>query len=107
MDENLNQRVCLKFCVANQISCAELLKMLRKAYGESALSKTLAYEWYEAFKEGREVVVDLSHSGRPSTSLTDENTKKVKEMVMKNHHSSLRKMSQDLATTHESVLIIF
>lgn len=59
MDKNIEQRVCLKFCVVNGISCAESLKMLEKAYGESSLSKTQAYEWYKTFKKGREVVEDL------------------------------------------------
>ena len=50
MEKNIEQRICLKFCIANGISCAESLKMLQKAYGESTLSKTRAYEWYSAFK---------------------------------------------------------
>ena len=40
MDKNIEQRICLKFCIANGISCAESLKMLQKAYGQSPLSKT-------------------------------------------------------------------
>ena len=32
MDKNNEQRICLKFCIANGILCAELLKMLQKAY---------------------------------------------------------------------------
>lgn len=105
MDKNIEQRVYLKFCVANGISCAESLKMLEKAYGESPLSKTQAYEWYKAFKEGREVE-DLPRFGRPSTSSTEENIDKVKEIVMKNRHSSLREMAQDLSISHESVRTI-
>ena len=56
MDKNIEQRICLKFCIANGISFAESLKMLQKAYGESTLSKTRAYEFYSAFKSGRDVV---------------------------------------------------
>ena len=37
MDKNIEQRICLKFCIANGILYAELLKMLQKAYGESTL----------------------------------------------------------------------
>ena len=44
--------------------------MLQKAYGESNLSKTRTYEWYSAFQSGRDVMVDLPRSGRPSTSST-------------------------------------
>ena len=48
MDKNIEQRICLKFCIANGISCAESLKMLQKAYSESTLLKTRVYEWYNA-----------------------------------------------------------
>ena len=86
MDENIEQRICLKFWIANRISCAESLKRLQKAYGESTLSKTRAYEWYSAFKSGRDMVEDLPHSGRPSTSSTGVNIAKEKEMVTENRH---------------------
>ena len=56
MDKNIEQRICLKFCIANGISCAESLKMLQKAYRKSTLSKTRAYEWYSALKSGRDVL---------------------------------------------------
>lgn len=56
MGDYVEQRICLKFCVANEFSCADALKMLQKAFGDNALSKTRAYQWYRAFKDGREVV---------------------------------------------------
>ena len=39
------------------------------------------------------MVEDLPCFGRPSTSNTDENMKKVKEMVLENRHASLRELS--------------
>ena len=65
MDQNIEQRIYLKFCIANGISCAESLQMLQKAYGESTSSKTHAYEWYSASRSGRDVVENLPRSGRP------------------------------------------
>jgi hypothetical protein len=41
------------------------------------LSKTHAYEWYKAFKSGRDMMEDLPRSGRPSTSATKVNIAKV------------------------------
>ncbi|KMQ87533.1 hypothetical protein RF55_13154 [Lasius niger] len=67
--------------------------MLQKTYGESCMSKTQAYEWYKAFKKGREVVVDLPRSGRPSTATNDKNIDKIKELVLENRHISLRKLA--------------
>ena len=48
MEKNIEQRVCLKFCVSNDISCADALKMLQKAYGNSAensLKKIFEHRW--------------------------------------------------------------
>jgi len=106
MNEKIEQRICLKFCIANRISCAESLKMLQKAYGESTLSKTRAYEWYSALKSDRDVVKDLPRSGRPSTSSTEVNIDKVKEMVIENRHFSLREIAAELTVSHESIRTI-
>ncbi|XP_018357096.1 PREDICTED: putative uncharacterized protein FLJ37770 [Trachymyrmex septentrionalis] len=80
--------------------------MLQKAYGESTLSKTRAYEWYSALKSGRDVVKDLPRSGRPSTSSTEVNIDKVKEMVIENRHFSLREIAAELTVSHESIRTI-
>lgn len=68
MDNNKQQRVCLKFCASNGISCSDALKMLQKAFGDSTISRSQAYDWYKAFEEGRENVDDLPRSGRPPNS---------------------------------------
>ena len=106
IDKNIEQRVCLKFCIANGISCANLLKMLQKAYGESTLSQARANEWYSAFKSGRDVVEDLPRSGRPATSSTEVNIAKVKELVTENRHLSLREIAAELSVSHESIRTI-
>ena len=106
MDKNIEQRICLKFCNANEISCVVSLKMLQKAYGESTLSKARVYEWYSAFKSGRDVVEDLPRCGRPSTTSIEVNMAKVKEIVTENHHLCLREIFAELAVSHESIRTI-
>ena len=70
--------------------------MLGNAYGESVLSKTRVCEWYKAFKEEREIVEVMPHSERFSTSSTNENIKKVKEIVLRNR-------ARDINISHKSV----
>jgi len=50
--------------------------MLRKAFKEEALSRTQVFEWFAWFKRGEMSVGDHPHSGRPSTSRSDENIEK-------------------------------
>ena len=80
--------------------------MLQKAYGESTLSKTRAYEWDSEFKSGRDVVEDLPRSGVQSTSSTKVNIANVKEMVTENRHLSLRGIAAELSMSHESICTI-
>ena len=67
IDKNINQRICLEFCIANR-------------------KKTHAYDLYSAFESSRDVVEDFFRSGRPSTSSTKLNIAKVKEMANENRH---------------------
>ncbi|XP_018788046.1 PREDICTED: putative uncharacterized protein FLJ37770 [Bactrocera latifrons] len=80
--------------------------MLQKAFGVSALSQTRTYEWYISFKEGRDIVEDMPRSGRPSTSVTDDNVEKVKEIVAKNGLVSLREIAHKLEMSQESARTI-
>ena len=65
-----------------------------------------AYEWYSAFKSGRDVVEDLPRSGRPWTSSIEVNIAKVKEMVSENRHLSLREIAAEHYVSHESIRTI-
>ena len=105
-DKNIEQRIGLKFCFDNEISYAESLEMLQKAYGDSILSKTRAYEWYSAFKSGRDVVADFPRYGQSSTSPTEVNIAIVKDMVTENRHLSLREIAANVFVPHESISTI-
>ena len=83
------------FALQIEFRVSESLKMLQKAYSESTLSKTHAYEWYSALKSGRDVVEDLSRSGWSSMSSTEVNIAKVKEMMTENRHLSLRETAAE------------
>ena len=70
--------------------------MLTKAYGERTMSKTRVYEWYKRFQDVRKDVEDDERPGRPRTSTTDENVKKVKEMVMNDRRITIREVADDV-----------
>ncbi|UYV78491.1 hypothetical protein LAZ67_16001745 [Cordylochernes scorpioides] len=70
--KKMDQRTCIKFCVKNEIKCADAFRMLTVAYGEATLDRSNVYRWYKMFSEGREDVNDEERAGRPSTSTTDE-----------------------------------
>ena len=49
---------------------------------------------------------DLPRSGRPSTSSTEVNIDKVKEMVTENRYLNLRGIAAELSVSHESIRTI-
>ena len=91
----MDQRICIKFCVRNEIKCSKTLEMLKVAYGECTVSQKSVYKWYKLFTEGRKEVNDDAHPGRPSTSTTNENTEAVKKIVMENRRITIREVAED------------
>ena len=105
MFELIEQGSAIKFCLRNEISAAETLRMLRKAFGNSIMSQKNVYKWYNDFKEGRERVDDLERSGRLSTSTVDQHVNKVKELVLKNR-LTVKDLTDMIGISEESVKTI-
>ena len=101
-EKKIERRVCLKFCVFNGITATESLKMLQKCFGESTLLRTRVFEWHKAFSENREVVENLPHASRPSTSVNDDNIEKVKKIVLDNHRVGIREVAEALNISYGS-----
>ena len=78
--------------------------MFQKCFGESTLSRTQVFEWHKAFSEGREVVENLPHASRPSTSVNNDNIEKVKKIMLENRPVSIREVvyEYDFETAQQS-----
>ncbi|UYV63810.1 hypothetical protein LAZ67_2005734 [Cordylochernes scorpioides] len=94
--KKIDQRTCIKFCVKNEIKCADAFRMLAVANGEATLDRSNVYRWYKMFLEGREEVNDEERAGRPSTSTTDEKINEVEKMILANRRITLREVAEDL-----------
>lgn len=77
---NTEQRTNLKFLVRLGKTPSQALEMLKQVYGDNAMSRTRVFEWHKRFKEGHEEVEDDSRSGRPSSSRTEVNVKRVTQI---------------------------
>jgi len=66
--------------------------ILVQIYGDNTMNKTAVYKWVKRFSEGRESVTDEERSGHPTTSRTEENIAKVRQIVPSLHcnHISCR-----------------
>ena len=77
MQQNVEQRCAIKFCVKLEKSATETIAMLEKAYGEDSLSRAEVFRWHKAFREGRENAEDEERSRRPTTAHTSDNADRV------------------------------
>ena len=98
--KKIEQRVCLKFCVSNGITATESSKMSQKCFMESTLSQV--FEWHKALSEGREVVKNLPHASRPSSSVNDDNIEKVKKIMLENRRIGIRGVAETLNISYRS-----
>ncbi|KAJ8941309.1 hypothetical protein NQ318_017849 [Aromia moschata] len=99
MQRSLEQRMAIKFCVKLEKSAAETIPMLKKAFGVDCLSDRQIFRWHKAFAEGREDVNDENPAERPSTSSSDDNVKRVRDLLNTDRRLSVRLISETLDIT--------
>jgi len=90
MQENIEQRYAIKFCVKLNKSATGTFASLAEVYGDATLPRTMAFKWHKAFKEGREIVEDDLHPGRPILSTNDENVEVVRAAMAKDRRMNVR-----------------
>jgi len=84
----LEQRTNIKFLVKLAKNGNEIRQMLVQVYGDNDMKKTAVYKWVKRFSEGRESVTDEERSGRPATSITEENIAKFRQILRENRRLS-------------------
>jgi len=95
MQENIEQRHAIKFCVKLNKSATETFASLTEAYGDPTLSGTVVFKWHKTFKEGRENVEDDSRSGRPISSTNDQNVEVVRVVMATDRRLSVRMIAEE------------
>src|SRR5215469_12085722 len=94
--EKFEQGCAIKFCEKLGESATVTYEKLQRACGEHSLSRAQVFGWHKSFLEGREQVEDEPHTGRPSTSKTDDSVGRVWSLVRSDHRLTLRMISSEL-----------
>ncbi|GFX26104.1 protein GVQW3 [Trichonephila clavipes] len=96
MQQSIEQRYAIKFCVRLGKLYASTLEMIQQAYGRESVSQAQGFRWHKMFKEGRESVEDEPRAGRPSTSRTTENEQRVRHLLNTDRRLSVRMIAEQL-----------
>jgi len=99
----LEQRTNIKFLVKLGKNGNEIREMLMQVYGDNAMKKTAVYKWVKRFSEGRESVTDEERSGWPTTSRTEENNTKIRQIVHENSRLTVRSIAEQVNIDGEIV----
>ena len=92
----MEQQINLKFFAKLSKTPTECFKLLKEVYGKDVMSKTQIFEWHK---------LDLK-MGRPSTTRTDQNITRVKQLVQSDCRLTVRIISDKLSLNRESVQTI-
>ena len=96
------QRICIKFCFKLNKTTAETYRMLKKAFGEQALSEARTFEWFKRFKDGWESVEGRKHSGQLSTCITLEIIEKVREVILEDRRQTIHYVCNHIGLSYRS-----
>ncbi|UYV82079.1 GVQW3 [Cordylochernes scorpioides] len=90
--EDLRQRTGINTISKNRTPTYELIK---EAFGDAALSRSITFEWFSRFLKGREKVNDDQLTGRPRSLRCEENKLKMKELIKSNRRISIKDLSSE------------
>ena len=90
MDQYLEQRANIKFCLKIGKTATETFNLLRIAYGDESMSRSQSFEWFAKFKEGETSIYDKNRTGRPAEVRNDTCIQKVKEIIDANRRQTVR-----------------
>ena len=103
MQRHLDQRYSMKFCAKLNKTATQTFGMIQETYKEEAMSRAMVFMWHKRFKEGRKDFEDDDRAGRPSTSRTDENVVKVRELLNNDRRLSVRLIAEELGLGQTTV----
>ncbi|XP_027849961.2 protein GVQW3-like [Aphis gossypii] len=90
----INERVCIKFCLKLGKNASETYTMIKTAFGDDSLSRSVTFEWFIRFKDSRQSIKDDPRSGRPSTSRNDD-VANIYEKVRNDRRLTVRELANE------------
>ena len=96
------QKVIIKFLLAEGNTETNILQRLEAVYGDKALSKSRVFELVKQFKEGHKSETAGPSPGRPRISTTPENIAYVEQLVMQDRRMTIDEIAELTCISHGS-----
>jgi len=92
----IEARTNIKFMVKLGWENRQIIDALEQVYGDNAPKKSTTYKWISRFRSGRNEIEDEPRSGRPSTSVCEENIDAVRDMIEKDRRITTESVADTL-----------
>jgi len=99
MDVNVQQeqRIIIKFLVAEGAASAEIYRRLSAVFKSDTVSRSRVFEWCARFRSGRQSVSDDVRAGAPRTAITDHNFSQVETCILIDRRVTVREIANELS----------
>ncbi|XP_073399608.1 histone-lysine N-methyltransferase SETMAR-like [Dendrobates tinctorius] len=96
-------RAVIKYLCLKKMSTKDIHSDLVETLGDSSPPYSTVARWAKEFKLGRTSTEDEHREGRPSTSLNEENVKKVEEVVLADRRVTIRHVAEVTGISYGSI----
>lgn len=101
--EKEQYRSVIRFLFLEGKSRSEIKNRLDTVYGDSSPSMATVKNWFNEFQRGRTSVFDEPRPGAPKTATTDENVKKVLDLVLADRRLKVRELAECMGISKDRV----
>ena len=95
-----DQLAVVRFLRAKGLLPKEIHKEMIQVYAEHCLSRMAVYNWVEKFENGRTMTNDADRSGRPVEIGTNDNLRKVEELIRENRRVTIDEVAAVIHCSH-------
>jgi transposase len=92
----IEYRAVMKYLVMKGKKAKEIFEDLTETYLNFSPSYATIKRWTRLFQQGRESIEDDPHPGRPQTVVTEENVKKVENLILQDRRIRVRQIADEL-----------
>lgn len=101
--EKSELRAVIRYLCLKKMSTKEIFSDIQQTLGDNALPYSTVAYWVAEFKRGRSSCKDDPRSGRPSTSVTEANIKKVEKLVLEDRRITIKHLAEILKISFGSI----
>jgi histone-lysine N-methyltransferase SETMAR len=99
----IEYRAVIKYLVKKGKKAKEIFEDLAETYLNFSPSCATVKRWTRLFQQGRESIEDDPHPGRPQTVVTEENVKKVENLILQDRRIRVRQIADELKISTERI----